>query len=57
MIIKIRPQNLFSVKQTDGNISVKRTGENYKFYGKVVFNLEIKIGGKGGVGGGSKVVW
>jgi len=56
MIIKIRPQNLFSVKQTDGNISVKRTGENYKFYGKVVFNLEIKIGGKGGVGGGSKVV-
>lgn len=53
MIIKIRPQNLFSVKQTDGNISVKRTGENYKFYGKVVFNLEIKIG-REGVGWGSK---
>jgi len=45
MIIKTRPQNLFSVKQAAGNISAKRTRENLLcypvFYGKVVFNLEI----------------
>jgi len=28
MIIKIRPQNLFSVKQADENISAKRTRKN-----------------------------
>lgn len=37
MIIKIRPQNLFSVKQAAGNISAKRTQENLKNYLEILW--------------------
>lgn len=37
MIIKVRPQNLFSVKQAAGNISAKRTQENLKIYLEILW--------------------
>ena len=56
MIIKIRPQNLFSVKQADGNISVKKNTRKLEILWQGGFQFrDFKIG-REGVGWGSKVV-
>jgi len=45
MIIKIRPQNLFSVKQADGTISAKRTRKK----GAIHKRRQTILGGEGGL--------